>query len=45
MKLDKNGELKYDTNGDYLLSSSDLFVDTKDALNMNLRFLNLKLLP
>lgn len=40
MKLNKNGELKYDSNGDYLLSSSDLFVKVDDALNVNLRFLN-----
>lgn len=40
MKLNKNGELKYDTNGDYLLSSSDLFIKTNEALNVNLRFLN-----
>lgn len=45
MKLNKNWELKYDLNGDYLLSSSDLFVKTDDAINMNLRFLNLQLFP
>ena len=45
MKLNKNWELKFDKNGDYLLTSSDLFVDAKDAINMNLRFFNLKLLP
>ena len=43
MKLNKNWELKYDSNGDYLLSSSDLFVKTNEALNMNLRFLDVVL--
>ena len=45
MKLNKNGELKYDSNGNFILSSSDLFVKTSDALNTNLRFLDVVLSP
>lgn len=45
MKLSKNGELKYDISWDYMLSSSDLFVKADEWVNVNLRFLNMTLLP
>lgn len=43
MKLNKNGELKYEDDWGYLLTSSDLFVKSKGPVNVNLRFLDTNL--
>lgn len=43
MKLNKNGELKYDLDGWYLHSSSDLFVKTTEPMSFSMKFLDLVL--
>lgn len=43
MKLNKNGELKYEDDWGYLLTSSDLFVKSDSPVNVNLRFLDTSL--
>lgn len=37
-RLDKNGDIKYDENGDLSLISSDLWVNTKSKLTINMKF-------
>lgn len=43
MKLNKNGELKYEDDWGYLLTSSDLFIKSEGPVNVNLRFLDTNL--